>query len=94
MRVKVKVIGSGTLDDPYRVNLPTYIIDVQRDADGNPILTEDGTPKIQDLTRISACWVLIPDDEVDELGRIDEKRIREKYGGKWADFRREEVEVT
>lgn len=26
MRVKVKLIGKGTEDDPYRVPLPTYII--------------------------------------------------------------------
>jgi len=32
-RIKAKVIGKGTCEDPYRVNLPTYIMigDIAKD---------------------------------------------------------------
>jgi len=79
-RVKVKVIGSGTEDDPYRVDLPNWELEVV-----------DLKPQIDYKARIA--WVLIPDDEVDEEGRINEKRIREKYPGRWKRFRREDVEA-
>jgi len=34
MRIKVKVVGKGTPEDPLRVNLPTYIMvgDVAKDG--------------------------------------------------------------
>jgi len=92
-RIKVKLVGKGTYHDPIRVNLPTYVMDVERDAEGNPILTEDGSPVAQDLKGKTSCWVLVPDDEVDEEGRLDEKRIREKYKEGWSKFRREDVEA-
>jgi len=41
-RIKVKLKGKGTYLVPFRVELPTFVIDCQRDADGQPILTSDG----------------------------------------------------
>jgi len=92
-RIKVKVIGKGTYLDPFRVNLPTYVMDIERDAEGNPILTEDGFPIAQDLKGKKSCYVLVPDDEVGPDGRLDEKRIREKYKEGWSKFKREDVEA-
>jgi len=93
-RIKVKLIGKGTYFNPFRVALPTYVLDVKRDAEGNPLLTEDGFPVGQDLKGKTSCWVLVPDDEVDEEGRLDEERIRTKYKEGWSKFKREDVEVT
>ena len=70
-RIKVKMIGSGTDDDPYRVDLPTW--------QGVDFDTDKGK-KPPDAFAI----VEVPDDEVDEKGKINRKRIREKYkGSKW-----------
>jgi len=80
-RVKVRLIGTGTRDDPFRVNLPTSIIDCKRDADGNPIWINEaeGIAESSIDWKTMTCYVLVPDDEVDEKGRLNEKRIREKY---------------
>jgi len=91
-RIKAKLIGKGTLLDPIRVNLPSYVMDVERDAEGNPVLSPAGEPVAQDLEGKTWCWVLVPDDEVGPDGRLDEKRIREKYRERWSKFRREDVE--
>jgi len=91
-RVKVRLVGTGTELDPYRVNLPTYMLDVKRDPEGKPILVDELPEPAVDYEARTA-WVLVPDDEVDPNGRLNEKRIREKYREHWANFRREEVEV-
>jgi len=92
-RVRVRLLGTGTFEDPFRVSLPTYVLDVIRDEEGNPIYDEEGytSPAIDYTKRVA--YVLLPDDEVDEEGRLDEKLIRKKYGGRWSTFRREEVEA-
>jgi len=95
-RIKVKLIGKGIDEDPYRVNLPTYIMDNLRDAQGNLILTSDG--KRQDGCDYinKTVFVLVPDDETKEKDgkiKLDEERIREKYGNNWENFKAEDVEV-
>ena len=72
-RIKVKLIGKGTEDDPFTVNLPAWIMDREPDYYNR------------------WAWVLVPDDEVDEKGRINERRIREKYREGWAKFDAESV---
>jgi len=70
-RLKVKVIGSGTPDDPYRVDLPTYT------------MVECDTDKGKKPPNAFAI-VEVPDDEVDEKGKINRLRLKEKYkGSKW-----------
>ena len=72
-RIKVKLIGKGTEDDPFTVNLPAWIM--------------DGEPNYE----LGWAWVLVPDDEVAEDGRINEQRIREKYREGWSKFDAESV---
>jgi len=83
-RIKVKLSGKGTRDDPWRVNLPTYVMAVDYDVEGNPIDTMN--------TKNKTCDVLVPDDEVDAEGKIDEKRIREKYKEGWSKFKAEDAQ--
>jgi len=70
--VKVKLIGSGTMDDPFRVNLPTFVL---VDAD---------------YLRLEAT-VLVPEDEVDDKGCLNEVAIRRKYKEGWSRFRAADV---
>jgi len=92
-RIKVRLIGSGTELDPFRVPLPSYIIDCKRDMEGNPVLGKEGFPVDSVDYEARTCYVLVPDDEVGPDGRLDEKRIREKYKEGWSKFRREDVEA-
>jgi len=69
VRVKVKVIGKGTEKDPYRVNLPTYVM-----IPGTEVY---GGPKGQTLLRVE---VEVPDDECTD-GKLDKVKIRTKYRG-------------
>ena len=73
-RIKVKVVGSGEPGDPFRVDLPTYQM--------IPGSEKYGGPKGKTLL---SCEVLVPDDELDEKGRLSKARIRAKYRGqkKW-----------
>ena len=73
-RVRVKVVGSGERDDPRRVNLPTYQM--------IPGTEEYAGPEKKVLRSVE---VLVPDDELDEKGRLSKARIRAKYKGqpKW-----------
>jgi len=91
--VKVRLVGSGTFEDPYDVKLPSWILDYKRDPDGNVILDEEGFPMPDIDYDKRVAWVLVPGDEVDVEGRLDEKRIRKKYGGRWSTFSRGEVEA-
>lgn len=66
----MKVVGSGTENDPYRVNLPSYVI------------IEELTPRDEHgiFHRNPKVRISVPDDEWDEkTGRLDKKKIRQKY---------------
>jgi len=93
-RIKVKLKGKGTYLVPFRVELPTFVIDCQRDADGQPILTSDGFQLDSVDYKKMTCYVLVPDDEVSPDGHLDEKRIRVKYKEGWSEFKAEDVEVS
>ena len=70
-RIRVKMIGSGTDQDPYRVDLPTW--------SGIEFDTDKGK-----YPPAAKAIVEVPDDEVGSDGKIDKKRIKEKYKGqKW-----------
>lgn len=97
-RIKVKLIGKGTKNDPFRVNLPTFMNDCKRDSKGKPVWIDE----IQGIAADSVdygrrtCYVLVPDDEAEEeMGkmRLNEKRIREKYRENWSQFKKEDVEA-
>ena len=71
MRLKVKMIGSGTMEDPYRVDLPTW--------QGIEFDTDKGK-----VPPAAKAVVDVPDDEVDEAGKIKRDYIKKKYkGSKW-----------
>jgi len=69
-RIKVKVVGSGKLGDPFRVDLPAYTM-------------IPGTEEYADAEKkiLASVEVLVPDDECDDQGRPDKARIRAKYKG-------------
>jgi len=69
-KIRVKVTGKGTPDDPVRVDLPTYAMIA-------------GSEEYADKARkiLKSVEVLIPDDEVDERGRPSLEKIRRKYRG-------------
>lgn len=97
-RIKVKLIGKGTRLNPFRVNLPTWIIDCERDSKGTPIWIDENQGITKDSVdyKRHVCWVLVPDDEAEEeMGkmRLNEKRIREKYRENWSQFKKEDVEA-
>ena len=78
-KVKVKVIGKGTREDPFRVNLPTYrMIPGSEEYDGI------------DKKVLKSVEVLVPGDECDEKGRLSKARIKAKYKGQAA-WDREDV---
>jgi len=81
-RIKCRLIGEGTEDNPYRVNLPTYTVS----------LDEMKYPEIDYTEKVA--YVLVPDDEVDpDTLKLKEKYIRKKYGGRWKDFKADEVQL-
>ena len=70
LRIKVKVIGAGELEDPFRVSLPNYqMIPGTEEYDGI------------DKKVLKSVEVLVPADELDEKGRPSKARIRAKYKG-------------
>ena len=69
-RVKVKVVGSGTPGDPFRVDLPTYTM----------IPGSEEFDK-KDPKRLVSVAVEIPGDECDVHGRPSPEKIRAKYKG-------------
>lgn len=78
MKIKVKMVGKGTDDDPYTVNLPTWAMV------GNPdyqkkecyvTIPEDETEEKEGKTKIK------------------QQRIREKYKKNWSKFNASEVEI-
>lgn len=97
-RIKVKLIGSGKPHDPFRVDLPTYVIDCARDAEGNPVFVDKTHGIIKDGVDYEqcTCYVLVPDDEADEVAgkvKLKQKRIKEKYKEHWSKFEAEDVEA-
>jgi len=69
-KIRMKVVGSGKEDDPFRVNLPTYNM-------------TQGTEEYADAEKkiLKSVEVEIPDDEVDAQGFPDKAKIRSKYKG-------------
>lgn len=77
MRYKAVVVkatlGSGTIDNPYRINLPTYIVIEE--------ITKRDKGKF-DKNKPILMRVLVPDDEIDEkTGKLDKAKICKKYKG-------------
>lgn len=93
-RVKVKVVGSGKMHDPFHVDLPNCIMDVKRDVDGKPVYVdelEEFAEDSMDYIKME-CFVLVPDDEVKD-GHLDQARIRAKYNN-WKKFNASDVEIN
>ena len=67
-KIRVKVVGSGTPEDPFRVDLPTYMM----------IPGSEEFDK-KDPKRLVSVTVDIPGDECDVHGRPSPKKIRRKY---------------
>lgn len=70
--IKAKIIGSGTPDDPYRVNLPTYS------------MVREITPRLPGgmFPAGAVCDIVIPADELSKDGaRPDPQVLRAKYRG-------------
>lgn len=70
----VKIIGNGIIDDPYRVDLPTYTIikELNRHKDGT---FPPGGGRVM---------VSVPDYCCDNNGKLDKNKIRKTYrGSKW-----------
>jgi len=71
MRFRVKMVGSGTKEDPYTVDLPTW--------NGIEFDTDKGKKP-----PAAKAIVEVPDDECDEKGNLDKEKIKRKYKGqKW-----------
>jgi len=69
-KIRVKVSGKGTDADPFRVDLPTYLMVA-------------GSEEYADKARkvLKSVEVLIPDDECDDRGKPSLEKIRHKYRG-------------
>ena len=70
-KLKVRMIGSGTEEDHYRVDLPTWHM-IECDTDKGKVPPN--------------AWAIVevPDDEVGPDGKLDKKKIKRKYKGqKW-----------
>jgi len=68
VKIRVKVTGKGIEGDPFRVNLPTYAWIAG---------SEEYADKAKKV--LKSVVVEIPDDEVDEKGKLDPEKIRRKY---------------
>lgn len=93
--IKVKLIGSGKEHDPFRVGLPSFIVDKKRDNDGNIIYDKDGNAEDTVDYVNKVCMVLVPSDEVTivkDKKVLDQERIRIKYAKNWSQFNKEDVE--
>jgi len=69
-RFRARVIGSGSAEDPYRVDLPNYQM-------VEPLALPPGLPPKDPKRRV---FVEIPDDELNG-GRPSKAKIRQKYRG-------------
>jgi len=70
VKVKVKVIGSGKEGDPFRPNLPAYMMIPGSEEYAGP-----------DKKVLKSVEVLVPADECDKKGRLSAAKIRAKYKG-------------
>jgi N12 class adenine-specific DNA methylase len=70
-KIKIKMIGSGTQDDPYRVDLPTW-----------QCVTFDTDRGIKPSQ--ARAIVEVPATYINEKGELDRKYIKATYkGSKW-----------
>jgi len=69
-KVRVKVVGSGTREDPLRVNLPTWTMVPGSEQPTKGKVEAGGTVE-----------VMVPDDYVDAAGKLDKAKIRAMYKG-------------
>jgi hypothetical protein len=76
-KIRVKVIGNGKEDNPFRVDLPTYFMPKDKDVEWLKMEVE----------------VMIPSDEVLLNGHLNQNKIREKYPLNWSNFNASGVEV-
>lgn len=78
MKIKVKLVGKGTDDDPYTVNLPTWTMIGNADYEKKRcyVLIPDDEIKIEEGKRV-----------------INQDRIKEKYKKGWGHFKASEVMV-
>ena len=97
-RIKAKLSGKGLPDDPYIVNLPNWVMDAERDVNGEIVYVdkEKGWKKDScDYTK-KECYVLVPDDETKEVQgktKLDQSKIRKKYKKNWSKFIASKVEL-
>jgi len=78
-KIKVKMMGTGTQDDPYLVNLPTW----QMDGVPDYVKKECYVSLPDDETEI-----------VNGKINVNQQRIREKYKKGWSEFNASDVEIT
>lgn len=78
-RIKVKLVGKGTEEEPFTVNLPTWTMD----GDADYIKKECYVLMNDDET-----------EEKEGKTRINQQRIREKYKKNWSKFKASDVEIT
>jgi len=69
-KVRVKVVGSGTEADPWRVDLPAWVW-----VPGSEVYSDKAKKVLESIE------VLVPDDECDEAGQLSAEKIRAKYRG-------------
>jgi len=69
-KVRVKVMGSGTEQDPWRPDLPTWVM-----VPGSEVYSDKAKKVLESVE------VLVPDDECDEKGQLSLEKIRAKYRG-------------
>jgi len=77
-RIKVKLIGKGTEDEPFTVNLPTWTMDGEADYKKKHcyvLINDDET--IEKNGKI----------------KINQQRIRTKYKKGWSKFKASDVEL-
>jgi len=81
MKKRFKAIGTGTQEDPFRINLPTYTMIPGTEKMGGP-----------EKRQLISAEIEFPDDEADEKGYPSLTKIRKKYKGnpKWD---REDVQL-
>jgi len=77
-RIKVKLVGKGTEDEPFTVNLPTWQMDGEADYKNKKcyvFINDDETEEKEGKTK------------------INQQRIRTKYKKNWSKFNASDVEL-
>ena len=82
-KIKIKLIGSGTEDDPYRVPLPTYRI-ISVDYKRKYAIVE-----VPD----DECCEIMPDGSIRMLNRLNLNVLRAKYRRVWHLYKAYEKEI-